>query len=277
MFECVLNISEGQNVALLDELVHDAGSSFRDRHSDPWHHRSVFTLINSPDKLEDDVRSLIQSAFTHLTLDAHQGVHPRFGVVDVVPFVALEPHQRAVARELRDRTAQWIANTFQVPTFLYGEIDDRVLRTLPDIRRQAFVALEPDFGPPEPSAHWGSCAVGEREILIAWNIWLEATSFERATEMARVVRSKNLRALAFRVGDDVQVSCNLIAWEKTRPSEVYDQVKALLSHDERIVRCELVGLAPASLLEAEDPKRLVELGLTPNATIEAALAHSAGL
>ena len=55
---------------------------------------------------------------------SHDGVHPRLGVVDVVPFVALDVAERPVARQLRDATARWIAHTFDVAAFLYGALGD---------------------------------------------------------------------------------------------------------------------------------------------------------
>lgn len=268
MFECVINISEGRNQRLLDELARASGRSLRDVHADPWHHRSVFTLVNEPDQLSVDVRALIAWAFEILELSGHEGVHPRFGVVDVVPYVALGRAEGTLAEALRDETAQWISATYDVPTFLYGPVTNGVLRTLPEVRSKAFAELNPDFGPSSPSPRWGAVAVGVRPILVAWNIWLRATSLSRARGFARAVRGPAVRSLAFEVGDQVQVSCNLIDVESVRPSEVYDRVQSLLVAGEFISRAEVVGLVPAALLEHEDPTRWAQLGLDPSASIE---------
>jgi glutamate formiminotransferase len=182
VFECVVNVSEGRHVDVLDELSSSAGASLRDRHSDPFHNRSVFTLVNERRGLERDVRALIRSAFAVLDITRHEGVHPRFGVVDVVPFVALEPAQAAGARVLRDDTAGWIAETFGVPCFLYGEVDGR-LRTLPDVRRAAFKGLPPDRGPARPAPRLGAVAVGARPVLVAWNLWLQNVSILQAKQI----------------------------------------------------------------------------------------------
>lgn len=274
----MINISEGRNLVLLDELSGAAGVSLRDRHHDPVHHRSVFTLINEPDQLEADVASLVGCAFELLSLEDHRGVHPRFGVVDVVPFVALDPRERTLARELRDTSARWISETFAVPTFLYGDIGDGTTRSLPDLRRDAFFSLAPDFGPNEPSPVLGAVAVGERPVLVAWNIWLGDTSIARARELAAHVRSTSVRALGFDLGEFVQVSCNLLDVAATPPSALYDQVVALLRSSEHVARCELVGLIPDRLLELVEPARWVQLGLSRERTIEAVLEKgSAGL
>lgn len=268
MLECVINISEGRDQRLLDELARASGRSLRDVHADPWHHRSVFTLINDPDQLSVDVHALIAWAFEVLELSGHEGVHPRFGVVDVVPYVALDRGDVTVAESRRDETAQWISVTYDVPTFLYGPVTNGVLRTLPEVRSTAFGALAPDFGPSSPSLRWGAVAVGTRPILVAWNIWLRATSISRARELARAVRGPQVRSLAFEVGDQVQVSCNLIDVETVRPSQVYDLVQSMLNAGEVITRAEVVGLVPAALLQHEDPARWAQLGLDPRATIE---------
>lgn len=277
VLECVINISEGRDLAILDELSACAGSSLRDRHHDPAHHRSVFTLINDPEPLELDARNLIQCAFNLLTLGGHEGVHPRLGVVDVVPFVALDPHDIELARDLRDRTARWIAHTFDVATFVYGVLGDGSSRSLPDVRRLAFRGLRPDFGPDESSPVLGAVAVGERPILVAWNLFLANTSLERARELARALRGPFVRALGFRVGGQVQVSCNLLDVARVLPSAIYDTVRAGLEGEERVARAELVGLVPRSVLDTEDPQRWTQLDLSPERTIEAALERgSAG-
>lgn len=267
MFECVVNISEGRVEAQLDELRASAGRSLRDLHSDRFHNRSVFTLINEPAALTSDARALLATAYERLDLRTHEGVHPRFGVVDVVPFVALEPNESPLARSLRDETAQWIANSFDVPVFLYGPVG-LDLRTLPEVRRGAFTSLTPDFGPASLSPARGATAVGERPILVAWNLWLRGARIEEARAIAASIRRPEVRALAFTVGDQVQVSCNLIAPQVVGPGVVYDDVVARLSRTARIERAELVGLAASSVLEAEPRSRWEQLGLSADTTIE---------
>lgn len=270
MLECVVNISEGHNLTLLDELRVTAGGSCRDLHADEFHNRSVFTLINDAAPLLVDVRALITSSFTHLDLRHHEGVHPRIGVVDVVPFVALAPEPPSRARQLRDETARWISDTYDVPSFLYGDVGE-VTRSLPDIRKRAFNGLSPDFGPTKPSLKLGAVAVGARPILVAWNMWLSGVSRDETRALAKAVRRGEVRSLAFRVGVNTQVSCNLIEPLVVGPATVYDQVASLLPSNGAIVRCELVGLLPRSVLEAVDPNRWVQLGLSDGQTIESRL------
>ncbi len=272
MFECVVNISEGRNTSLLRDLCATAGQSLRDHHHDAFHNRSVLTLVNTPDLLLADVHSLISRSFERLDLRQHEGVHPRFGVVDVIPFVALDHRDCAAAVALRDDTAQWIGNELGVPVFLYGPVGDGT-RTLPDVRRGAFTQLWPDFGPTEPTAILGACAVGARPILVAWNLWLDGVTLIEARKIARAIRRPAVRALAFRLGEYVQVSCNLISPEEIGPARIYDEVSRLLGGGE-IVRSELVGLLPRTVLERQDPSRWTQLGLSLAQTIESRLSES---
>jgi glutamate formiminotransferase len=273
MFECVINVSEGRDLEILERLSVAAGPSLRDRHSDTFHNRSVFTLINAPADLLRGVRDLVNASFALVDLEGHEGVHPRLGVVDVVPFVALAPDTAASALRLRDLTAEWIATSHGVPVFLYGRVHDAE-RTLPYVRANAFKGLSPDFGPAHADAHRGAVVVGARGILVAWNIWLKGANLERARLLAQLIRRPGVRALGLQVGEDVQVSCNLVDLHLARPSQVYDQVADNLPPEARIDRAELVGLIPRSLLEVEARERWGQLGLSEEATIESRLALS---
>jgi len=274
MFECVVNISEGRDAARLAAFELSAGKSLRDRHSDADHHRSVFTLINDARPLEDDVRRLVSEVVATLDLREHTGAHPRFGVVDVVPFVALVADQAGDARALRDETAAFMGAELAVPCFLYGSLGDSSERTLPEVRRGAFRSLAPDFGPAIAHPSAGAAAVGARGILVAWNIWLADVDLSVTRAIAAAVRSPSVRALGLALGERTQVSCNLIDVAQTRPSEVADRVIELLPRSGRIERCELVGLIPRALLEREDPQRWTELDLSAQRTIESRLGRS---
>jgi len=263
MFECVINISEGSDDNVLGQLEKATGASLRDRHSDAFHNRSVFTLINDETPLLSDVHSLITSSVGLLDIRSHEGVHPRFGVVDVVPFVALDRAKFSSAVRMRDDVARWMGETLEIPVFLYGPE-----RTLPEVRREAFVALHPDFGPASPSLRSGASAVGVRSPLVAWNLWLNNATIAQAQHIARQIRSTSVRALGLKVGSDVQVSCNLVDLDATKPSLVYDAVVALLPEGTSISHAELVGLCPKATLFSEETSRWGQLGLSLETTIE---------
>lgn len=271
MLECVANVAEGRRPPVISTLATSAGASLRDVHSDADHHRSVFTLIDEAEPLDRSVRALATATFRALDLAQHDGAHPRLGVLDVVPFVALEPTASSRATELRDQTARWIAAEFAVPVFLYGPLADGSERALPDIRRHAFTDLRPDFGPTTPHPRLGATCVGSRPVLVAWNLWLTGVSIARAREVATRLRRPAVRTLAFALGSAVQISCNLIDVGAVGLSELFDEVAREVAPSGEISRAELVGLAPRSVLAAEDPSRWDQLGLSETATIEARL------
>lgn len=271
MLECVANVAEGRSSHLISGIAASAGPSLRDVHRDADHHRSVFTLIDEATRLASGVRSLADEVFSHLDLRTHHGAHPRLGVLDVVPFVALAPSPASLAVDLRDETARWIASTYGVPVFLYGPLPGGS-RSLPEIRRGAFATLSPDYGPAEPHPRLGASCVGARPLLVAWNLWLRGVPLSDARRIATALRRPAVRALAFSLGEAVQVSCNVIDVDAVGLGDLYDEVLAQLPAGGSIDRAELVGLAPRSVLSAEDPGRWEELGLSEASTIEARLA-----
>jgi glutamate formiminotransferase len=112
VLECVPNVAEGRDAGVLDALSAACGASLLDRHVDPDHHRSVFTLAGPDDRgALHAVRALAGAAAARLDLRRHAGAHPRLGVLDVVPFVALgEPAAPAVeaARGFPDSASGWM-------------------------------------------------------------------------------------------------------------------------------------------------------------------------
>lgn len=259
MLECVVNISEGRDPILIEAIAATAGRDLLDVHHDPHHHRAVLTLVG-----EEAPRAVARAAVERLTLVGHDGVHPRLGVVDVVPFVPLGGSDVAEAVAARDRYAVWSATELGVPCFCYGpEV------TLPEVRRRAFTDLSPTTGPPAPHLTAGATCVGARPLLVAYNVWLATDDVELARRLATAVRCPHVRALGLQVGARVQVSMNLIAPHEVGPAAAFDRVAALTT----VAGAELVGLVPEPVLRAVPPERWDELGLAEDTTIEARLAR----
>lgn len=277
--ECVVNVSEGRDETVIAALSASAGPTLLDVHRDPHHHRAVLTLAGAPDDVAAAARSVASTTVALLDLRAHHGAHPRLGVLDVVPFVPYEPGLAApddltAAVAHRDHFARWLADELGVPSFLYGPLAGGRTRTLPDIRRHAFVptdGLAPDFGPARPDPRTGATAVGARRVLVAYNVWV--SSLEVARLVAPRVRGPHVRALALAVGPRAQVSCNLVEPDTFGPALVYDAVAALATEAGGAVEgAELVGLLPEVVLTAVPAARWPELGLSDAATVESRLA-----
>lgn len=254
-----MNISEGRSAERVEAIAAAAGDDLLDVHSDADHNRSVLTLVG-----EDAPRAVASAAVAALDLRAHEGVHPRIGVVDVVPFVALDGAAEADAVAARDRFGRWAAADLGLPGFAYGPE-----RTLPDVRRGAFAALAPTWGGPDPHPSAGGVAVGARPLLVAYNLWLApGTDLAVARRVAAAVRGPAVRALGLAVGDAVQVSMNLVAPDVVTPADVWDVVAAQVP----VARAELVGLVPERVLAVTREDRWDGLDLALDRTIEARLA-----
>jgi len=263
VLECVVNISEGRNIALLAGLAEALSGHLLDVHTDTDHNRSVFTLVG-----EEAPRLLTRLVVERLSLDDHEGVHPRLGVVDVVPFVPLFGATFTEAERARGDYARWVADELSIPVFSYG-----THRTLPFIRAHAWRDLEPDFGPAAPHPTAGAVCVGAREPLVAYNVWLRDTPVEVTRAIAREVRTAHIRTLGLQVGEYTQVSMNLVAPGDAGPMQAYDSVvECAARHGAGVAHAELVGLLPAAVLAGIPGGRWEELDLSEDRTIEARLA-----
>lgn len=260
MLECVINVSEGSDKVTISKISDSAGASLVDVHSDTYHNRSVFTLIGP--RVYEDALALTTRAFELLDIRHHLGVHPRIGVVDVVPFVPIEDTPMQEALKLRHEYSRHVSESYGVPIFTYGEN-----RTLPMIRRNAFVKIPPDYGPQTPHERFGAIAVGARQVLVAYNLYLRSSNMTEANEIAKAVRSEHFRTLALQVGDQIQISSNLIDPLNHGIFEFYSHVNRLsdVSHGE------LVGLAPLSVIK-NVPKEFWSL---LDLSVEKSLEHRA--
>jgi glutamate formiminotransferase len=275
LIECVVNLSEGRDLGILSALDAAAGPLLRDRHSDPDHHRSVYTLVGPAEGVASGARSLATATVQLVDITSHVGAHPRLGALDVVPFVPYEPEQPAPSdlgevTPLRDDFARWLATEHGVPAFVYGPLADGGARSLPEVRRRAFAELRPDAGPDAPHPTAGACAVGARRVLVAYNVWV--SSLAVAQEVAPRVRGEAVRALALKVGHRAQVSVNLVDPDVYGPELLYDTVAELAAQaGGRALGAELVGLIPQAVLERIPADRWPELDLATERTVEARL------
>ena len=278
LIECVPNVSEGRrddSIARVAAAIDGPGVALLDRSSDASHNRTVYTFAGEPDALQHAVLRLFEAALSTIDLRSHEGVHPRMGAVDVVPFVPIEAALMEDCVALARRTGALVAERFGVPVFLYEEAavaPER--RSLADIRRGGVngVALRmtrsearPDFGPPTPHPTAGATAIGARPILIAYNINLASNRLDVAKRIARAIREsggglKCVKAMGVHLESGVvQVSMNLTNFRETSIADVFDAVAAAAAADGvRVLESELVGLAPAAALPP-DPRRRLKL------------------
>jgi len=102
-------------------------------------------------------------------------------------------------------------------------------------------------------------------------VWVTGMAPAETRAIAAKVRSDSVRALGLVVGEFTQVSCNLVDPGTVGPAEAYDKVAAALPEAAHIVRAELVGLVPSSVLTRTPEDRWPELGLSAADALEARL------
>jgi glutamate formiminotransferase len=286
--ESVPNLSEGRDASTLAALRETMSSPAHllDVHSDPDHHRSVYTLVGSADQLVDTLTAGIGRAVELIDLNLHQGAHPRVGAADVVPLVPLRPEHEPAARETALRLADRLGE-LELPVFFYGRLTE-------DRREPAFFRrggteelqrrvdsgeLEPDRGPKRLHPTAGAVLLGVRRPLIAFNVNLRAEGVEVAREIARLVRERDggfpgVRALGLDLPSAglVQVSMNVTDWEAAALHEIVERIEAeARARGAEVVGSELVGLMPAGAaveaagavlkIEGFDSSRVLELRL----------------
>jgi glutamate formiminotransferase len=282
VLECVPNVSEGRRPDAVDRIGAASAECLLDVHMDPDHNRSVFTLVaDGADAIERCARQLAEAVVGEADDSWHDGVHPRVGALDVVPFVALSgtTAERAVAAQSAHEFARWLAETLGVPAFLYGDADPEG-RSLPSLRRDAFVRRPPDFGPSEPHAVLGATAVGARPVLVAVNCDLAGNDDELARRIAGAVRDRDgglpgVRALGFELASrrQPQVSMNLAALDATGIERACTEVRRMArAAGSDVARVELVGLLPRAELDRCSDEFRRWAGLTDDQTIEGRLA-----
>ncbi|HWG34600.1 MAG TPA: glutamate formimidoyltransferase, partial [Gemmatimonadaceae bacterium] len=266
LIECVPNFSEGRDLAAVDairdRIAAVPGVSVLHVTSDASHNRSVITFVAPAENMVDAAVAGIRAARDHIDLTQHEGVHPRIGAADVVPFVPLDGATMedciAIAREVGQR----VGDELGIPVYLYERAATRASRrNLADVRRGGFEALRdaitsdpaqaPDFGPARVHSTAGAVAIGARPFLIAFNAYIgDSGNLRAAKDIARAVRESSgglraVKALGLEVNGQAQVSMNLVDIEQTSLATAYAAVeREARERGLEIVWSELIGLLP---------------------------------
>jgi glutamate formiminotransferase len=281
------NVSEGRNenrIEAMSKTIESGGPRVIDTHSDAVHHRTVFTVLGTPESLPRAMAELAASC-SYIDLTRHIGVHPRLGRLDVCPIVGLdEPAETAVTTA--HQTGAAIHARTGLPIYFYGAAALRAAtRQLPSLRagglknlaERASSELPPDLGAGTIDLRAGIVCVGARDVLIAFNVWLRC-DLETAKSIAANVRTSGggppgIRALGLRIDDrpTSQISMNLIDPATTGIDTAF---AAVLGESSKIncpvVGTEIVGLIPERFLP--DPNaRAARLLMQPGRSLEAAI------
>ena len=272
LVECVANFSEGRQQTVIDSIVGTIDSAngviVLGAESDPDHNRAVVTFVGPPDRVSDAAYAGIQRAGELIDLERHRGQHPRIGAADVIPFVPLREVGMAETVALARKLGKRVGETLNLPVFLYEQAAlQEGNRNLADIRRGGYERLKgriavgeppiPDFGPGRLSSA-GGCVIGARNLLIAFNVFLDSPDVAIARAIARAIRQSSgglphVKALGLFVKGRAQVSMNLTNYKMTSMRCV---VEAIRNEARRLgvkmAASEIIGLLPQDALSEVD-------------------------
>jgi glutamate formiminotransferase / 5-formyltetrahydrofolate cyclo-ligase len=293
LLECVPNVSEGRDLGAIDEIARSVrvvpGVTLADVHADPDHHRSVFTFVGSPPAIEQAALALAAAVIARVDMREHHGIHPRLGALDVFPFVPLRDVTIDDAVAIARRVGGAIATRHGLPVYLYGAAalrsERRVVR---NIRRGEYEGLaerladpawRPDAGAAVFVPRSGAVMVGARDVLVAYNVWLDTLDLGAARDIARAIRESSgglpaVQALGLPLErrGRVQVSMNLVDLRRTGIGQAYDAVvRQAARRAISVDRAELVGLAPRAAFEGRAPETVGLRDFEPRQYLESYL------
>ena len=294
IIECVPNFSEGTDATKVEKIVAATqveGVRLLDWSLDTAHNRSVITLAGSPESIVEAAVRAAGKAAELINLTTQNGVHPRIGAADVIPFIPVSGASLADCAVLARQAGLLIWRRYGVPVYFYGAAaarPDRVL--LEDVRRGQFEGLRdaalrdatrrPDIGGPELHATAGASAVGARSFLIAYNIHLQQPDIAAARAIARDIRAANgglhgVKAIGVLANGRAQVTMNVTDFRLTPMHHVHDTVRHLAQrHGVLIEDAELIGLIPEAAYEPDSDWVRQISGFDPDGKVLERRLHS---
>lgn len=205
LIECVPNISEGRDRAIIDAVAAVAGEveGVRLLDVDPGAetNRTVITFIGSPDGVAEAAFRVVRRAAELIDMTRHRGAHPRHGATDVCPFVPVRGATMEDCVAIARAVGRRIGDELEIPVYLYEYAAQREeRRNLANVRKGEYEALAsklgtaewtPDYGPnrwDERVARSGVVTVGARGFLVAYNVNLNTRQKKVAAEIALEIK-----------------------------------------------------------------------------------------
>ncbi|MDU1443515.1 MAG: glutamate formimidoyltransferase [Clostridium cochlearium] len=269
LVECVPNFSEGKDKKIIETIVDEVRKiesvKLLDYSSDEDHNRSVVTMIGEPEDVKKAVLGLAKKAIELIDMTKHHGGHPRMGAVDVIPFTPVSDVTMDECVELANEVGKEIGS-LGVPVYLYEDAAATPERqNLAKVRKGQYEGFfekiketewKPDYGPQEMNAKSGCTAVGARVSLVAFNVNLGTDNLEVADAIAKKIRFiggglRFVKAIGLKLEERniVQVSMNLVNYEKTAVYRAFEMVKMEAKrYGVPVVGSEVIGTVPMKAL-----------------------------
>ena len=290
ILECVPNFSEGQNTEAIQQIVAAITSveGVKLLHVDSGKaaNRTVVTFAGEPEAVVEAAFLSAKKATEVIDMTKQTGEHPRFGAIDVCPLVPIKGISMKEAVAYAHALGKRMGEELGIHVYNYGSAAIKPERKdLAYCRSGEYEGLpaklkqpewKPDFGPVQFNAISGACAVGTRDILIAYNVNLNTKSTKIASAIASEIREKgklvksaneNTNLKIYKPGslksvmaigwyiqefEFAQVSMNLNNINVTPLHIAFEEVcRKAEEHGVKVTGSEIVGLVPLkSMLEA---------------------------
>jgi len=204
LIECVPNISEGRNSALIrqvtDQVETVEGVRLLDVDPGKATNRTVITFAGEPEAVIEAAVRVVRKASELIDMSKQSGEHPRFGATDVCPLVPISGVTMEECVEYARQLAKRLGEEVGTTVYCYENAATKPeRRNLATVRAGEYEGLEakladpnwaPDFGPAKFNKKSGATAVSARGFLVAYNVNLNTTSSRRANAIAFDVREK---------------------------------------------------------------------------------------
>jgi len=207
IIECVPNFSEGNNIAIINQITQSIqsveGVKLIDVDAGKATNRTVVTFVGSPEEVCEAAFRAVKMASGLIDMRKHKGEHPRFGATDVLPLVPVAGVSMEETVEYAKKLGKRIGDELGIPVYCYEfAAREEKRRNLANCRAGEYEGLpkkltdpawKPDFGPAEFNqlvSKTGATAVSARNFLIAYNVNLNTTSTRLANSIAFDIREK---------------------------------------------------------------------------------------
>lgn len=268
---CVPNFSEGRDIRRVETIVaamHGDGVHLLDWSMDADHNRAVVTIAGDPAAVVEAAVCGAGKAAELIDLTRQQGMHPRIGAADVIPFVPIAGMKLEQCVMLARQAGAEIWRRYGVPVYFYEAAAARPDRAnLDNVRIGQFeelrevvrkdAARRPDLGGPDLHPTAGACAVGARKFLVTYNLYFDSTDVAVVRAMAREIHAasgglKGVKAMGLLAHGRAQLTMNISDFQATPISRVYSTASRLaLRHKVALVEGEIVGLVPEAACERD--------------------------
>jgi len=278
--ECVPNFSEGRDPETIEAIAaaisETPGCTLLDVDPGASTNRTVYTFVGDPAAIIEGALASARVAKDRIDMSKHTGEHPRFGAMDVCPFIPVSGVSMADCVEIAQEFGRRAAEELNVPLYLYEEAATaNYRRKLPDVRQGEYEGLpkkladpkwKPDFGPVEFLPSWGATAIGARKFLIAYNVNILGTA-NQAHRIALNLREagrgpdepgrlQDVKGMGWYVDEYnlAQVTVNLNNYQVTPIHVLFEEVKKEASLlGVAVAGSEIVGVVPLeAILQAAD-------------------------